>query len=99
MKWESSNQGPPHIFQLFCAFLWAVDSYAKYTFFTLATILGFEASTVFQRLKSMQSLRQMGAKEFNVQMRWQITDEVVLSCWIDTDSDAERLNVRLGKPL
>ena len=26
-------------------------------------------------------------------------DEVVLSCWIDTDSDAERLNVRLGKPL
>ena len=25
--------------------------------------------------------------------------EVVLSCWIDTDSDAERLNVRLGKPL
>ena len=25
--------------------------------------------------------------------------EVVLSCWIVTDSDAERLNVRLGKPL
>ena len=25
--------------------------------------------------------------------------EVVLSCWIDTDSDAKRLNVRRGKPL
>lgn len=57
---------PIVIFQLLCAFLWALDTYWKYTMFTLMTILGFEASTAFQRLKSMSQLRGMSAKSFDV---------------------------------
>ena len=34
----------------------------KYTCFTLGSILMFEASTVFQRLKSMATLRGMSTK-------------------------------------
>ena len=43
-----------------------MDTYWKYTMFTLMTILGFEASTAFQRLKSMSQLRNMSAKAYDV---------------------------------
>lgn len=57
---------PLVIFQLFSAALWVMDTMWKYTCFTLGSILMFEASTVFQRLKSMSTLRGMSTKSFNV---------------------------------
>lgn len=58
--------GPLCIFQLFCTALWMLDTYWKYTCFTLVSVLGFEASTAFQRLKSMATLRGMSMKSYNV---------------------------------
>lgn len=57
---------PLAIFQFFCTALWMLDTYWKYTCFTLLSVLGFEASTAFQRLKSMQTLRGMSMKSFSV---------------------------------
>lgn len=57
---------PLAIFQFFCTALWMLDTYWKYTCFTLLSVLGFEASTAFQRLKSMSTLRGMGSKSYNV---------------------------------
>jgi len=57
---------PLVIFQLFSTALWMLDTYWKYTMFTLVTVLGFEASTVFQRLKSMATLRGMSTKSYSV---------------------------------
>lgn len=57
---------PLAIFQFFCMVLWAADSMWRYTGFTLLSILGFEASTAFQRLKSMATLRGMSTKSYNV---------------------------------
>ncbi|CAJ1358711.1 unnamed protein product [Effrenium voratum] len=53
---------PLVIFQLFSAALWVMDTFWKYTCFTLGSILMFEASTVLQRLKSMAQLRGMSTK-------------------------------------
>ncbi len=58
--------GPIVIFQLFCSVLWALDTYWKYTAFTLLTIIGFEASTAFQKLKSMMQLRTMSGKTYDI---------------------------------
>eukprot|EP00392_Amoebophrya_sp_AT5.2_P004320 g4328.t1 len=63
---QAQLQSPIVCFQLMAAFLWAMDTYWKYTFFTLVTILGFEASTAFQRLKSITQLRGMSAKSYDV---------------------------------
>jgi len=66
---------PLAIFQFFCMVLWAADSMWRYTGFTLLSILGFEASTAFQRLKSMATLRGMSTKSYNVHVyresKWQ----------------------------
>jgi cation-transporting ATPase 13A1 len=57
---------PLAIFQFFCTALWMMDTYWRYTCFTLVSILGFEASTAFQRLKSMATLRGMSMKTYPV---------------------------------
>lgn len=64
--YKKQLMSPIAIFQLFCAVLWMLDTYWKYTMFTFMSILGFEASTAFQRLKSMATLRGMGSKSYNV---------------------------------
>ena len=51
---------PFSVFQVFCVLLWAIDDYLIYSFFSLFMVLVFEATVVFQRLKSMQVLRGMG---------------------------------------
>lgn len=63
---QNQLASPIVIFQLFCAFLWALDTYWKYTMFTLMSILGFEASTAFSRLKTMSTMRGMGEKTYDV---------------------------------
>mmetsp|Transcript_40899 Transcript_40899/g.96048 ORF Transcript_40899/g.96048 Transcript_40899/m.96048 type:complete len:1481 (+) Transcript_40899:98-4540(+) len=57
---------PLAIFQFFCTALWMMDTYWQYTCFTLFSILSFEASTAFQRLKSMSTLRGMSTKSYSV---------------------------------
>ena len=41
---------------MFCALLWLLDEYWSYTLFTLASVLVFEATTVFQRSRTQQML-------------------------------------------
>ena len=50
---------PFTVFQLFCVVLWMLDDYWKYSFFTLFMVLSFEATVVFQRVKSLQALSGM----------------------------------------
>lgn len=57
---------PIAVFQFFCTGLWMLDTYWKYTCFTLLSLIGFEASTAFQRLKSMSTLRGMSTKSYPV---------------------------------
>lgn len=51
---------PFTVFQLFCVILWMLDDYWQYSAFTLVMILGFEATVVFSRIKSLAALRGMG---------------------------------------
>lgn len=51
---------PFTVFQVFCVFLWMLDSYWQYSMFTLFMICSFEATTVFTRLKSLATLKGMG---------------------------------------
>lgn len=51
---------PLCVFQLFCAALWLFDAYWKYTLFSITMILIMEGSTVFSRIKNLQTLRSIG---------------------------------------
>ena len=53
---------PVACFQLFCAALWLLDEYWKYTLMTLGMILIFEATTAFSRQRNMQTLRGMSTR-------------------------------------
>lgn len=50
---------PLAIFQVFCALLWLLDEYWTYTLWTLASVVIFEATTVFQRTKTQKMLGGM----------------------------------------
>lgn len=53
---------PLAIFQVFCALLWLLDDYWSYTFFTLVSVVMYEATTVFQRTRTQQMLGGMSPK-------------------------------------
>ncbi|GAB5364809.1 hypothetical protein AAMO2058_001002200 [Amorphochlora amoebiformis] len=53
---------PIVVFQVFCAVLWALDEYWQYTVFQLISILMLESASVFQRIKTINSLNGMSAK-------------------------------------
>jgi len=73
--YQKQLMSPIAMFQFFCTALWMLDTYWKYTCFTLMSILGFEASTAFQRLKSISTLRGMSTKSYTVyvyrQNKWE----------------------------
>ncbi|OAG31220.1 cation-transporting ATPase 13A1 [Nematocida displodere] len=50
---------PFFVFQIFCALLWMLDEYWKYSLFTFFTIISFEAGMVFQRLTNIRQLRSL----------------------------------------
>ena len=54
------------MFQLFSAALWLLDAYWQYTMMTLVQILVLESTTVFQRLKTLKTLKGMSVKAFAV---------------------------------
>ncbi|KAI5191659.1 manganese-transporting P-type ATPase [Nematocida sp. AWRm77] len=53
---------PFFVFQIFCAFLWMLDEYWKYSLFTFATIILFEGGMVFQRLANIRQMRSLNLK-------------------------------------
>ena len=71
---------PFTVFQLFCVILWMLDDYWQYSFFTLFMILMFEATVVFSRIKSLQSLKGMGNKPRPVLVYRMEQWETVESC-------------------
>jgi manganese-transporting P-type ATPase len=57
---------PFSVFQIFCVLLWAIDDYLIYSFFSLFMVLLFEGTVVFQRIKSLEALTNMGNPSRNV---------------------------------
>jgi manganese-transporting P-type ATPase len=57
---------PFSVFQVFCVLLWAIDDYLIYSFFSLFMVLLFEGTVVFQRIKSLEALTNMGNPSRNV---------------------------------
>ncbi len=53
---------PLAMFQVFCAVLWLLDEYWSYTLWTLASVVIFEAVTVFQRSKTLTMLGGMAPR-------------------------------------
>mmetsp|Transcript_4844 Transcript_4844/g.19377 ORF Transcript_4844/g.19377 Transcript_4844/m.19377 type:complete len:1638 (-) Transcript_4844:108-5021(-) len=52
---------PIVVFQVFSNCLWLLDEYWKYSTFSIFMIFVFESTVVFSRLKSLQTLRNMGS--------------------------------------
>ncbi|KAI5171532.1 manganese-transporting P-type ATPase [Nematocida sp. LUAm3] len=50
---------PFFVFQIFCALLWMLDEYWKYSLFTFFSIILFEGGMVFQRLTNIRQLRSL----------------------------------------
>ena len=73
---------PFSVFQIFCVLLWAIDDYIVYSLFSLFMVLMFEGSVVFQRIKSLQSLTNMGNPSRQVYVfrssRWTSVDSAEL---------------------
>ena len=64
--WLERLLSPISMFQLFSAALWLLDAYWQYTMMTLVQILVLESTTVFQRLKTLKTLKGMSVKAFDV---------------------------------
>ncbi|KAI8905470.1 hypothetical protein EDD86DRAFT_193919 [Gorgonomyces haynaldii] len=66
---------PFFIFQLFSVMLWFLDEMWYYSLFTLFMLFVFEATVVFQRLKTLQEFRQMSIPPYLIhvhrQNKWQ----------------------------
>jgi len=58
--YKAQLMNPFSVFQIFCVLLWAIDDYIVYSAFSLFMVLMFEGTVVFQRIKSLQALTNMG---------------------------------------
>lgn len=57
---------PLVIFQIFVALVYAADDFVNYTLMQSLVILTMESTSVFQRLKTMKMLNNMGTKSFSI---------------------------------
>eukprot|EP00667_Euglena_gracilis_P000330 EG_transcript_331 len=69
---------PIAMFQLFTAVLWLLDEYWQYTLFTLFTIVLLEATTAFQRMRTLGMLSGMATKPYHLQV-YRLKEWVTLS--------------------
>ncbi|CAB9527936.1 Probable manganese-transporting ATPase catp-8 [Seminavis robusta] len=59
---------PFFLFQVFCVALWSMDEYWYYAIFTLLALLSFESTVAYNRLQSLQRLRN--ASRHNSHKLW-----------------------------
>ena len=58
--YKEQLMGPVTVFQVFTVLLWLMDEYWKYALFSAMSLLMFEGTTAFSRIKNITTLRGMG---------------------------------------
>ncbi|KAI5160102.1 manganese-transporting P-type ATPase [Nematocida ausubeli] len=71
---------PFFVFQIFCALLWMLDEYWKYSLFTFFTIIAFEGGMVFQRHTNIKQLRSLNLAPQKIMRVVNEKKEAFLSC-------------------
>ncbi|KAJ1981866.1 putative cation-transporting ATPase 1 [Dimargaris verticillata] len=74
---------PFFVFQIFCVGLWCLDEYWYYSLFTLAMLVIFESTVVFQRQRTLKEFRSMSMEPYKLYVfrenEWQavMSDELL----------------------
>ena len=58
--YKEQLMGPVTVFQIFTTLLWLLDEYWKYALFSALSLMMFEATTAFSKIKNVRTLRGMG---------------------------------------
>ena len=58
--YKEQLMSPVTVFQIFTTLLWLLDEYWKYALFSAASLMMFEATTAFSKIKNVRTLRGMG---------------------------------------
>mmetsp|Transcript_357 Transcript_357/g.813 ORF Transcript_357/g.813 Transcript_357/m.813 type:complete len:1571 (-) Transcript_357:629-5341(-) len=66
--YKEQLMGPVTVFQVFTVLLWLMDEYWKYALFSACSLLMFEATTAFSRIKNIRTLRGMGTNPWRIQV-------------------------------